>query len=243
MEKQRSGFCMILLAGAILMIGCGRVSSHITVNDGIEEGAAETERAEGRNSSKPDSPESGNPGQTSEVGQVTQGGPYGSISLTIPEGWNYSLCEAEEALEILDSLVFDENDQSGCIGYYGDEQYVETIGLEIAAQKVTPQSAVILFYRMETDSVTEVSFGGDFVLERKGTNGWEDVEIICPENYSISDIAYLIPVEEALEYEFNWEVLYGSLEAGDYRIGLTVMAQDASGNYKSYRPYASFLVR
>jgi hypothetical protein len=53
---------------------------------------------------------------------------------------------------------------------------------------------------------------------------WKDVEYILPEDeIAWTDGALEIPKAETIEWEVNWEALYGELQEGQYRIGKRIM--------------------
>ena len=52
--------------------------------------------------------------------------------------------------------------------------------------------------------------------------------------------AWMIPMEDATEWEINWEWLYGKLPVGKYRVGKEIMDFRESGNYDTATYFAEF---
>ena len=55
--------------------------------------------------------------------------------------------------------------------------------------------------------------------------------------------AWLIPMNDEVEKEVNWEWLYGKLPSGNYRIGKGVMDFRGPSDYDSAMYYAEFEIK
>ena len=62
-----------------------------------------------------------------------------------------------------------------------------------------------------------VQCGGDWYLQVLKEDGWYDMEMLI-DNYAVSSIAYIVSEECPRSWELNWEIRYGVLPPGTYRI-------------------------
>ncbi len=263
---------------------------------------------------------------------VIQEGPFGSITLTIPDGWDYELCEVEntdllsadygihispssakegyievgyhssfgvcgtglitkkqtiagvnanlgfydsgdiwsyvlftgekegvvattysvrewesdlfmkQAIDILGTLKFNENDRSGAIGISYQDSWIEPISLGVSAKNISSCGATIVFEQVSTDSSKELSFGDEYIIEKKNMDGWEEAKIMVKGDYGFDSIAHVINLDDKTEYEYDWKWLYGNLEAGEYRIVIPIDSLWSDGYHANYSGYAYFII-
>lgn len=264
---------------------------------------------------------------------VSQGGPYGQISISLPDGWSYELCpidsdslvngmygihfypndvtngyievsyidsfgvcgtglEEESAtiagmsanigtydnheywdfiafdgdyvgmvaytynvddwwseysgqvIDILDTLMFDQNVKEGGAYVYNDESWINEIELHFSLKNISSTGATLVFNQHNADAPKgELQYGEDFVIEMLRNGEWEEVPIPIEGNYGFNDIAIMLPCGEISEREIDWEWLYGELEPGEYRIGKSVIDFIESGKYDEYMVYAHFILK
>ena len=55
--------------------------------------------------------------------------------------------------------------------------------------------------------------------------------------------AWIIPMNDTVEWEVDWEWLYGSLTEGRYRIGKEIMDFRGTGDYDKEMHYAEFEIK
>ena len=55
-----------------------------------------------------------------------------------------------------------------------------------------------------------------------------------------NDIAWIIPMNDTIELEVNWEWLYGKLPVGKYRIGKSITDFRESGDYDTATYFVEF---
>lgn len=70
---------------------------------------------------------------------------------------------------------------------------------------------------IENNSDIEFIYGEQFLLEKKIKGDWYQVPVII-EDYGFDDIAYALAPGGIGEWSTEWSWLYGSLDAGEYRI-------------------------
>ena len=71
---------------------------------------------------------------------------------------------------------------------------------------------------IKNNSDKECIYGEFFLLEQKFNNSWYEVPVIIDGNYGFNSIGYELSPGDSGEWEIDWDWLYGSLEAGQYRI-------------------------
>ena len=272
--------------------------------------------------------------EVAKENRVTAEGPYGAISMTIPEGWFYEICETDDdklgncnygliisdtedmentievgycplmglcgtgleqeevtlagetayicrydrmkyfdficfagemdgiwcfrrgmegewvldkwddIMAILDTVSLDVDHKSGGIGIYENSSECEKLNLHVEARKVSKSGADIRFYcYMEPDGYKELGFSDAFVLEKKLGDWYEELPVVIDGDYGFNAPLYNIPIEDFVTHHYDWEWLYGSLEPGDYRLGVDVLATKDDGSHEKVRLYASFIYR
>lgn len=145
--------------------------------------------------------------------------------------------QQEKVMQILDTLVYDETQQSGAIGVYDAESEIEEIGLMLSAKNVTPKGAVICFYQYDDGIGDEILTGRYFRIEKKDGDAWNEPEIVVEGEYGFTSEGLIVAKADTTEIAYDWEWLYGALPAGEYRIGVHVTAG------AQYDGYAHFVIR
>lgn len=139
--------------------------------------------------------------------------------------------EMNTALEILDTLVFNQNEQSGAIYVDTDESFIDKYSLEVSAKNITSTSATLVFTRMDASITDELTFGEEFTIDKKDGDEWKEADPVIDGDYGFKSVAYTIAVEGSTEHDFDWELLYGALEPGEYRINLQVEDEPVSVHF------------
>ena len=80
------------------------------------------------------------------------------------------------------------------------------------------------------------------IVWNNDNNTWEDVP------YLIKDIAwteetYIIPLNDTMKWEVRWEILYGELSAGTYRIMKNISDFRTTGDYDTAECWAEFEIK
>lgn len=166
----------------------------------------------------------------------------GIVALTYNvESWweEYS----EQVMNILDTLSYDASDKEGAAYIRSPEAELDKIGLYLTLEKITPAGATLVFHQYDEKAPTgELEYGDAFVLEVLKNNQWEKVPVSVNGDYGFHQVAYSIPKRDSIKQELNWEWLYGTLEAGSYRIQKEVLDFRASGDFDKYSISAQFLL-
>ncbi|KAB2335604.1 immunoglobulin-like domain-containing protein [Bacillus mesophilum] len=112
------------------------------------------------------------------------------------------------------------------------------VTMKIKEGSVSPTNLTVVF---ENNSDKQGLYGEGFVLEKKSENQWFGVPSNVDE-YSIQDIGYDLEPETVQEWEAVWEILYGSLDEGEYRIVKEIMDFRETGDYDEYYLTAEFMI-
>lgn len=116
-------------------------------------------------------------------------------------------------------------------------------GVVLTAKDVTPTGLTLAAAQSGGAPAGELQTGSMFWLETYENGVWKPVPEVPTEDgveRGWNMIAYLIPVDGSVEWEVNWEYLYGTLPAGTYRIGKEIMDFRGTGDYDTRNYYAEF---
>lgn len=95
----------------------------------------------------------------------------------------------------------------------------------------------------ENNSESRCIYGEAFVLEKKLDDKWYEVPVVLEGDYGFEDIGYELNPGDQREWTVDWEWLYGSLDAGEYRIVKDILDFRERGNYDTYYLAAEFVVK
>lgn len=94
----------------------------------------------------------------------------------------------------------------------------------------------------ENKSSSQCIFGEYFSLEKKLNGKWYQVPVAISGNYGFNTIGYKLATGETRELAVDWKWLYGSLDAGEYRIVKDIMDFRGTGDYDNYYLAAEFSI-
>lgn len=115
------------------------------------------------------------------------------------------------------------------------------LGITLTAENVTPTGLTLICQQSGGSFTGELTTGSAFTLQKYENGQWIPVE-------SNGDIfwtmeAWLIPQNDTITWDVNWEHIYGSLTPGQYRIGKIFTAFRSAGNCDEATIYAEFEIR
>ena len=148
--------------------------------------------------------------------------------------------EWQEAQTIIGSIELDPTVTAGSIWQYTPESENTDIGVSMDLSDISPVGATVHFYRFDTGIAEELSYGDSYIIEKEADGKWEEVPEVA-KNAAFNDIAHIIPANETVEAEINWEWLYGELLPGTYRLKKTVI-EGGGGDHKEHELMAQFLI-
>jgi len=123
---------------------------------------------------------------------------------------------------------------------------VNELGLTLHAKDVTPKGLTIVCTQSGGSPTGELNTGSYYVLEQELQSVWcilEYASDMRDKEICWTAEAWIIPMNDTVEWEADWEWLYGSLEPGHYRIGKEIMDFRATGDYDKEMYYAEFEIK
>ncbi len=114
-------------------------------------------------------------------------------------------------------------------------------GITLTAKDVTPVGMTIVCTQNDHDVVGELFTGSSYSLYRYVEDEWIAVEYL-PQEHEIAwtSEAWVIPLEETVEWETNWEWLYGELPQGHYKLGKGIMNLPEPGKLDTSMQFVEF---
>lgn len=111
--------------------------------------------------------------------------------------------------------------------------------MSVKEDSISPKGLTLTF---ENKSVDQPIYGEYFLLEQRFNGKWYEVPVTIEGNYGFNDIGYTVGKGQSTDHEVDWEWLYGSLEAGDYRIIKDVLDFEKPGHYLQYHLAVEFKI-
>ena len=96
---------------------------------------------------------------------------------------------------------------------------LDDIIVKIKEGSLTTKSAIVI---VKDYTKNKYLYGDYFRLDKKENGNWQEVENKC-DNCFFNSIGYLPDINGYLQFEINWEKMYGQLEKGKYRIVKTAL--------------------
>ena len=120
----------------------------------------------------------------------------------------------------------------------------ENYGITLRLEDITTTGAIIKCEQFGGGATGELQTGSWYIIEKwSEENGWEESAYVIDGEIGWTSEAWLIMKDEVVEWEVNWEWLYGELPVGKYRIGKQIMDWRAPGDYDTVLYYAEFELR
>lgn len=119
--------------------------------------------------------------------------------------------------------------------------FEETWGITLTAENVTSTGATIKCVQSGGEPTGELQTGSWFILENwTQENGWKEMPYIIGGEIGWEAIAWMIPADDTVEWEVNWEYLYGTIPEGKYRMGKEIMDFRGPGDFDKAIYFAEF---
>ena len=117
-------------------------------------------------------------------------------------------------------------------------------GLVLTADNVTANSLTIVCTHTGGENVANLFTGSYYTIQRLDKTHWVDVEYAAwvGSEHSWTDIAWIIEKESTTKWDVNWEFLYGTLPAGEYRMGKEIMNLRGPGDFDEEMVYLYFAI-
>jgi len=137
-----------------------------------------------------------------------------------------------------ESISFDDMDDLKATEY---ETVNNLEGVTMTVKEGTVSSTGLTL-TLENNSEKQCIYGEYFVLEKKLDGKWYEVPVAIEGNYGFDAIGYELNPGDRREWTVNWEWLYGSLEAGEYRIVKDILDFRETGDYDKYYLATEFAI-
>lgn len=112
-------------------------------------------------------------------------------------------------------------------------------GITLSTENVTPIGMTLVCAQSGGEPTGELQCGSAYSLLVYSNGGWSAVPTL-PGEVAWDEIAYLVLANSSVEFELDWEWLYGELPAGTYRIAKDFMDFRGTGDYDMQTYYADF---
>lgn len=116
-------------------------------------------------------------------------------------------------------------------------------GVQLSRKNVSPRGMTLVCQQSGGDPTGELHTGSYYSLEKRLDDDWQEVEKLDLEgDLAWTDEAWIIPMDATVEWEVDWEWLYGQLPGGWYRIGKEITDFRETGDYDTRMYYLIFQV-
>lgn len=112
------------------------------------------------------------------------------------------------------------------------------VAMTVIEGSITNNGLTVSF---ENNSGKQCIYGDYFCLEKKLNGKWYQVPVAI-ENYGFHSIGYNLASGEESKREVDWKWLYGTLDAGEYRIIKDILDFRDTGDYDKYYLAAEFTI-
>ena len=103
-------------------------------------------------------------------------------------------------------------------------------GLTLSVKNVTASGLILVCTQSGGEPTGQLQTGTEYRLMVLENEVWKEVPTVI-DNIGFNSLAYLIPLEDSVELEINWEWLYGKLPVGIYRIEKEFIDFKETGKY------------
>lgn len=124
----------------------------------------------------------------------------------------------------------------------GDLEVYDPWGITLSLKDVTPTGLTIVCTQSGGEDVAELASGEYYRVEELHGDHWHECEIVFEGNAAFTMEAWIIPMDDSVEWEVDWEWLYGELPSGTYRIGKEIRNFRGTGDFDETIYYAEFSI-
>lgn len=131
---------------------------------------------------------------------------------------------------ILDSIVYEPDNKEGGAFLFNDESYIEEYAVQFSLKNIRSTGATAVFEKYDDIKTDELLYGPEYKLEYDNNGSWEEVTRVI-EDVVFNDLGFIIPKEGASTQEVDWEVIYGALKPGNYRMTKSVNQKEVKAYF------------
>ncbi len=117
----------------------------------------------------------------------------------------------------------------------------DLLGIQLSVFDVTPTGLKLVCNQSGGKPTGELTTGSKYWLDKEVNGIWEAIESI--QGLAWTDEAWIINRDQNTEWTVDWEIIYGILPDGKYRIGKEVSDFRETGDYDTYIYYAEFEIK
>lgn len=122
---------------------------------------------------------------------------------------------------------------------YEDVNDFTDVSMAVKKETISPTGLTVVF---ENNSDNRCIYGEFFSLEEKINDKWYQLPVVIETEYGFNDIGYNLSSGENEEFKVDWEWLYGSLNAGEYRIVKDMLDFRSTGDFDKYYLAVEFTI-
>lgn len=117
----------------------------------------------------------------------------------------------------------------------------EDWGITLEAENVTTSGLTIVCNQSGGENISELNTGSFYNIQKLEETGYINIEYL-PQEYDVAwtSEAWIIPLNNTITWDVNWEWLYGKLSIGEYRIGKEIVNFRGPGDFDKEMIYAHF---
>lgn len=113
-------------------------------------------------------------------------------------------------------------------------------GITLHVDTATPTTATVTCTQAGGAPTGLLETGSNYRLEVLVDDQWTAVAALAEVSWTTE--AWTIPFEDAVQWAFDWDFLYGTLPPGDYRLAKEIMDFRSAGDYSTSTYYAYFSI-
>ena len=138
---------------------------------------------------------------------------------------------------VLSSDLYDELVKS----FQQDTIKDDTWGITLSTVDVTPKGLTIACTQKGGAPTGDLQTASHYWVEKYQTNKWVSL-VYLPQEHNIAwtSEAWRIPTDDTVEWNVDWQWIYGKLSKGSYRIGKSIMDFRKTGDHDEKVYYATF---
>lgn len=132
---------------------------------------------------------------------------------------------------------------SGIIIDLAEDGPTDTWGIQLSASNITPTGMTLECKQLDGEATGDLQSGSYYSLKEEINGQWIELETLISESeIAWDDMALIITMNDTVIWNIDWQVLYGVLEDGNYRIGKEVTDFRGTGDCDTKTYYANFQV-
>lgn len=123
-----------------------------------------------------------------------------------------------------------------------EDSSIHELGLSVKTEKATT-TGVTLIFQQENDAaqINKIICGDEYVIEKKNNSGWEELPVTGDQN-DFNDIGNHINLNGESIFSIEWNMRYGELLSGEYRVKKRIVQLYKDETDASYIIYAYFAI-